>query len=266
MSLMLHCGGYEAAIEDVRRVPTPENTRTHYPIPHATFIDIVDTALEDAGLEVKEQAHALNRNGSHYFGLIKLAGGDDYSTVIGLRNAHNKKFSAGFVMGSQVFVCDNLCLSGEVKIQRKHSVNILRDLPGLVSQGIGQLGRKKIEQDQRIEYYKDFGLKSKKVHDFLVRACVDNRLFPPSKIPRILKEYRTPTHEEFLGEDGGQTAWTLMNAITEVQKGSNVFNLPKQQSRMIGMLDSLVGRPKYEDWAFDYGEDAVDVEAVEVPA
>jgi hypothetical protein len=256
---MLHCGAQAVDMQEVRNVPTPLHTKTHYPIPHGDFIDVVGQALKDANMNVKEQVHALNGNGSRYFGLVKIGDedGKGYSTVIGLRNSHNKSFSAGFVMGSQVFVCDNLCLSGEVKINRKHTVNIMRDLPGLVSQGIGQIGMKQIEQDQRIAYYKDYGLRSKNVHDFLVRAAVDNKVFAPSRIPRILKEYRTPSHEEFLGEDGGQTAWTLMNAITEHQKGLNVFNMPKVQNRMIGMLDALVGRPNREDWNFQYEEEAV---------
>jgi hypothetical protein len=206
---MLHCGGAAASWKDVCAVPVPPNTKTHYPVRHREFVDIVRDQLGEAGVNIREEVHALNWAGTHYFGLMKL-GEDDgdkgYSTVIGLRNSHNKAFSAGFVMGSQVFVCDNLCLSGEVKIQRKHTVNILRDLPGLVSQGIGTLGRKKVEQDTRISYYKDFKLESKDVHDWVVRASVDNGLFPSRSIPKILKEYRTPKHKEFLGFQPSQAA------------------------------------------------------------
>ena len=56
----------------------------------------------------------------------------DYNTVIGLRNSHDKVISAGVACGSGVFVCDNLCFSGEVKLARKHTANILTDLPHLV--------------------------------------------------------------------------------------------------------------------------------------
>ena len=64
---------------------------------------------------------------------------EDYCWVLGLRNSHDKTFPAGIVAGAQLFICDNLSFSGEVKFARKHTSHIVRDLPQITSRAIGQL-------------------------------------------------------------------------------------------------------------------------------
>ena len=43
---------------------------------------------------------------------------------------------------------------------------------------------------------------------------MDAEAIPPSAIPRVLQEYRSPWHEEFMPRN----AWSLFNAHTEVMK------------------------------------------------
>ena len=70
---------------------------------------------------------------------------DDYSVsnsyryVIGMRNSNDMKFPAGLVIGIAPFVCDNLCFSGEVEVNRKHTVFIKRDLPILMTDKMDEL-------------------------------------------------------------------------------------------------------------------------------
>src|SRR5262249_51585397 len=84
------------------------------------------------GLHVVQEGHGLWRDGQRYFGLMEVRNGsnaDDFGLVVGLRNSHDKSFPAALALGSRVFVCDNLAFSGEVKLSRKHTTYIWRDLP-----------------------------------------------------------------------------------------------------------------------------------------
>ena len=56
-----------------------------------------------------------------------------YRYVIGMRNSNDMKFPAGLVLGIAPFVCDNLAFTGEVTVARKHTTNIKRDLPMLIT-------------------------------------------------------------------------------------------------------------------------------------
>jgi len=59
--------------------------------------------------------------------------------VLGIRNSHDKTFPASLVDGALVFVCDNLSFSGEIRVTRKHTRFIRRDLVTLVQGPIGKL-------------------------------------------------------------------------------------------------------------------------------
>jgi hypothetical protein len=237
--LILHCGAAKAERSDVENVPTPEATATWTPIPHTALIDRVQDTITGNGLTIVNQTHALTRNGARYFGLMQVANGqnaDDYAMVLGLRNSHDKMFPAGFVVGASVFVCDNLSFSGEVRMTRKHTVHILRDLPGLVQRSVGQLMEKWHAQDQRIAAYKADELDDLRAHDLIVRA-IDARALTATQVPKVLQEWRHPKHEEF----SPRTSWSLFNGFTETLKGLSLNELSVRTQRLHGLFDTHAG-------------------------
>src|SRR5207247_883637 len=133
-NLVLHCGARAVARRDVIDVPTPGSTETWTPIPHIALVGEVERTLKTNGLIVGSQAHSLSHDAARYFGLMEIRrtqSDEDYCWILGLRNSHDKTFPAGVVAGMTVFVCDNLSFSGEVKLARKHTRFIVRDLPQL---------------------------------------------------------------------------------------------------------------------------------------
>jgi len=237
-NLILHCGASSAKRNEVIHVPTPRATSTWTPIPHIDLITQVERTLKANRLHVGNQAHSLTHDGNRYFGLLEVQrkqSDADYCWVLGLRNSHDKIFPAGVVAGASVFVCDNLSFSGEVKIARKHTRFINRDLPQLVQGAIGQLVERWHHQDTRISTYKLADLDDRTVHDLVIRAT-DVGVCPNQYIPRVLNEWREPRHEAF----APRTVWSFFNAMTESLKG-NLVELPKRTERLHALLDVHVG-------------------------
>lgn len=251
LNLITHCGAEKVERQQVFDVVTPERTDTWVPL-----------SLDNCGLRVVTEAHALSHNNGRYFGLLQVAkkddsrvieaeilessvgdfthaksAGDDYSWVVGLRNSHDKTYPAGLLLGTQVFVCDNLAFNGEIKIARKNTVFCERDLPRLVSQGVGRLVEKWHDNDKRINAYKQIELVDREAHDLIVRA-IDNGAICGSQVPKVLKEYRTPSHPEFAES---HNVWRLFNAVTEVAKDNSLFALPKRTEALHGLLDGHCG-------------------------
>jgi hypothetical protein len=142
-NLYLHCGANPVDRDQVATVATPARTETWVPISHARLLAGVQQSLERQGLHIVTESHGLTRDGNRYFGLLQVANGtnpEDFGLVVGVRNSHDKSFPAALVLGASVFVCDNLSFSGEVKLARKHTAHIERDLPMLVDRAIGLLG------------------------------------------------------------------------------------------------------------------------------
>jgi hypothetical protein len=126
--------------------------------------------------------------------------------------------------------------SGEIRIARKHTGFILRDMPFLTQQAIGRLMDRWHHQDERISAYKTKAVNDRAAHDLIIRATdvgvCSNRL-----IPSVLQQWRKPKHEEF----EQRNVWALFNAFTESLKDGNLSELPKRTEALHGLLDTHVG-------------------------
>ena len=237
-NLLLHCGAHAVERAALAAVPTPEPTPTWQPVSHVDLLFRVEESLPEFGLRIVQEAHALTHDGCRYFGLIEVQNGqpgDDYAWVLGLRNSHDRRLTAGIVAGSSVFVCDNLAFSGEIKVSRKHTRFVLRDLPELIDDALMRLVDQWHEQDRRIEEYKARPLTNRDANDLVIRA-LDAGAIHTTQIPSILREWRTPRHEAFAASN----LWSWFNAVTEHLKG-HLAMLPKRTETLYGVCDEFAG-------------------------
>jgi len=238
-TLMVHCGGQRVGRDELAQVGTPPATNTWHPIPHGTLLREVEQALGRNNLRVVGEQHALGRDGERYFGLLQIANGhhpQDHAWVLGLRNSHDQTFPAGLVVGSRVFVCDNLAFSGEIVITRRHTRWILRDLPGLVLDGVAQLTQRWHSQEERYARYRETALTDSATHDLVIRA-LDAQAVTTTQVPTVLREWRTPEHADF----EPRNAWSLFNAFTHVVGAGSVWTIAKRTQVLHGVFDARCG-------------------------
>ena len=74
--------------------------------------------------------------------------------VVGLRISHDKKFPVGIGFSGHVFCCDNLSFIADHVIKRRHTVNIKRDLPGLVGELVEPLAEQPEQPHITFERYR----------------------------------------------------------------------------------------------------------------
>lgn len=254
LNLLLHCGARNVGAESVRLSHTPPRTETHVPVPHGLLYDQIQSRLMREGFRVVQEGHGLSSDENQWFGMFHVERqtdavdrwietsnrgvnghyrqpgdtadqygdqlttpdrDDDYGVIVAARNSHDKMFSAGVGCGSQVFICDNLAFFADVQLARRHTSEIMRDLPGLVEDVIGKVSLFTREQDTRIAAYKAHMLTEQKAALLLCRA-LDAKVFPTRFASQAWGEFLRPSHDIFRRD--GQTCWRLFNAITEVLK------------------------------------------------
>ena len=227
-------------LNDRRMEATPDGTDSHTPIPHFSLVDETHAALERAGLEVEQEEHALARGGLRYFGGFALKGNDikadDRRLVLGLRNAHDKSFAASVCIGNQMMVCENLCFSSDVKLARRHTKNIVADLPRVLSSAISRGVSHWSDMGKRIDAYKGIDVAIAIAAD-MISDLVDAKAFPARDVYKAVKEFETPRHDEFKGG----SLWTLYNGITEHLKGGELSKLPQRTMTVQSVFDKLAG-------------------------
>jgi hypothetical protein len=264
-NLMLHAGGYSASLADVTNVTTPLPTDSHFPIPHRYFLEQVLEALAYHGYEVTDQKHGLmGRAGEDYFGVLtlnRIGTEGDYAHVLGLRNSHRMRFSAQAVLGTRVFVCDNLAFRADnaiVKFSRKHTTNIMRDFPRLCIDKVAELPGYFDDTEQQVDRWKNCLLGTDPVSarrnaadlcmTALTKGATNGRL-----LPRVWQEFNR--------EDGpgghtalkGPSMWSLFNAFTEVEKTSDSpAESQRRTARLCSILDGTcreIDEAREEDWS-----------------
>jgi hypothetical protein len=235
--LVLHCGGRNVTWDELKAVPTPKPTDTHYPIPHTAFVETVRDGLSYHGWSVRESAYAVSGDqGQRFFGVMALKNRDDHSEwVLGIQGAHDKSSCRRGMLGTHVFVCDNMAFSGKAvfEFSRKHTVNILRDLPRIVSNRLAGLSLAIYSENERIELMRNASLAgSVAVNDAVMRLYRGGAI-TATQIAHVLKEWQRT------GIPGGHegaydpamdrlTPWRMLNCVTEINRENPVEDTPRR--------------------------------------
>lgn len=244
-NLVLHCGGSAVDREGLAKFAAPEPSGRWHPVAHSVLLDTVEKELAKLNMRIVSESFGIAQEGLRMFGLLQIANGtnsDEHAWVAGLRNSNDKSFPAGLAVGSRVFVCDNLAFSSEIVFARRHTTNIMNDLPMLVARACGELAAKWDTQDQRIKAYKATGLDNRDAKALLFDAF-QQEVFNTQQIRPVIDEWLTPRHPEFKE----RTVWSLFNAVTEnlkpraSSKGHSLWDLPARTTRLHALCDAACG-------------------------
>jgi hypothetical protein len=214
----------EAQVRAINLPPHIVPTDSFQPLAHRDILDEVDAALGRAGIGIDRSATGPGRtftvidDGAKVFCVMPTTAMIDDTTrmQIGLANSFNKTLAARIGFGSHVMVCSNGCFFAEKVLGRKHTPNILRDLPVLIDQALGHFEAYRDHQRRFFERLRDVRLSDQRVHDVVVRAARKPfEAITGGEIISVVDEYNEPSCVAFQGD---KTAWGLHNAFTEVYK------------------------------------------------
>lgn len=214
--LVLHRGGWEATKAELAAIPLPPETASYVPVPHRRLVEELEIHIPRFGFAIGRQQFALARDGQQMFGVLSCMNGHDgadYALAIGIRNSYDRSLAIGIVAGSHVFCCDNLAFHGEVTAERKHTVNVFRDLPDMLYRMLGKVSTFRDRQDREIAAMKEIQVEPR-LADHLLIESVRTDALPASRIPQVIEAWDNPKYPEF----EPRNAWSLFNAFTDVMK------------------------------------------------
>jgi len=233
VSLILHAGASPVTYDELRLVPTPPPTDTHFPISHHEIVELARYTLGFYQHEIVEEHFGVTPDGARFFGLMSLRSPyGDYTDVLGLRNSSDKSFPVSLAFGSRVFVCDNLAFIGETVIRRKHTANAKRALPSLISDIVAPLQAQRIAQSDKLLRYKGQSLTDAEA-DHVILTLYRKQVIGVQKIADVVREWETPSHDW-----GHKNAWRLFNATTFALTGK-VAERPDLTRQLHQVIDGV---------------------------
>ncbi len=218
MTLLMHSGGEAASIEELAAIPLPKETRSYKPVSHQQLATMLGAMASDLlpEFELVNTQFGLAREGQQMFGVHTLKNGTSAMGLsIGFRNSYNKSLSVGIAVGSTVFVCDNLCLTGDVTVLKKHTLNVIPSIESLALSAIykSRSAFKQIQTDS--EVMKGIPMSDNEAYRML-GLIYGRGIITPRQIPVVKNEWLKPSHDDFQGRN----LWSFYNAVTESLKSS----------------------------------------------
>ena len=216
MSLMIHRGGHIVTRDDLALVPVPETTESYLPVPHDHLADTLSAIGQDIlkGFTLHKEQYALAREGNQLFGVhVFKSSHTELGLSIGFRNSYDKSMAVGIAIGAEVFVCDNLALTGDITIMKKHTQNVWQ---GLEDAAISTLYRsqknfEKIVADS--ETMKEAAIGDTDAFQ-LIGLMFGHGIMSPRQLPVVKNEWLHPSHDDFKPRN----MWSFYNAATEALK------------------------------------------------
>lgn len=232
-SLTIHTSGSHYTTLDALRAMDPPVSMgpRHVPVAHADYVEAIQAAVADLGLDIVRTQIGVARGGLQVFGTIEVAiDGHPDAQIIGFRSGNDKTIALQMVAGARVFVCDNLCFSGDVDtLRRKHTagVSLLSDVRAGLQRWLGQ----------RVRFQRDLeALRARPVADEEVKIFAVNTalrgIIAGSAITRVWHLWERPPHAAFQPRN----AYSLYQAYTEHFKSlspSRAFRANVELGRML---------------------------------
>lgn len=232
---IIHQGGKHATLEELAAVPLPQSTRTYGVIPHADYRNLLLDRMPEYGLKLESERIALSNHGERLFGLLLLQGDrPDYQVALGYRNSYDKSMVAGLVIGSRVFVCDNLAFSGERQMRIRHTIHAQYRLERGVPNLLGSIQSVIDWQDRFIAQLKQQELQPIDRHE-VAYELLRRRLLPPTRVAHAIREVES---------SAGTTAWDYFNAFTSSMRDLSADRLVAESKRLTSAFARAYGHDR----------------------
>ncbi len=233
--LMVHTrGGQTATRDELEAIPVPEATDSYQPVSHFELANTLATIGQDLlrGYSLKTEQYGLARQGQQMFAVQTYSRDNSgMGLSIGFRNSYDKSMAIGIAIGGSVFVCDNLTLTGEITVLKKHTANVWTALEETV---ITVLYRSQHNFDRICEDAE--GLKRRELgNDEAFRTMgllFGKSIISPRQLPVLKKQWLNPSHEEFRP----RTMWSFYNSCTEVLKSTPPLQVMEKHIRLHDIL------------------------------
>lgn len=234
--LVLHRGGNLVTKPELDLVPLPEATDSYIPVSHYhladKFLTISRDLLTDYVL-VSEQ-YALARQGQQFFAILNFRRDhQEMGLSLAFRNSYDRTISIGLAIGASVFVCDNLALSGDIAIMKKHTKNVWSALEDLAITTLYKAGKsyEKVLADS--EKLKSLPVNDRQAFE-MMGYLFGHDIVSPRQLTVVRDSWLKPSHAEFQERN----KWSLFNAVTEALKSCPpVSTLEKHRAAYDGIID-----------------------------
>ena len=239
--LMLHCGGEPASFADLGAVPLPKQTDTYMPVSHTELVKRAIKITSDVmQVKLSKSGFGLASDGQHMFAHLRFKKGGgvkDMGLCIGLVNSYDRLLKVRLAAGANVFVCDNLMITGDITYTRKHTSRVWEDIESAIFKIIG--GAEAVFNQLVLDANR---MKETEVSDdaaYQVMGLLYGRRVLGSQMLTVARnQWDSPDHRAF----AARSQWSLYNSLNRALKLAQPGDIMEKHRE----LHRLLGGPKVQ--------------------
>jgi len=235
--ILMHRGGELVTKDRLDLIPLPEPTDSYVPVSHYHLADKFLTISQDIlrDYTLVGENYGIARQGNQFFAVLKFQREKtDIGLSVAFRNSYDRSMAIGLAIGASVFVCDNLALSGEIVVMKKHTKNVWTELE---EKAIAIIYKSQNNYEQIIDdaqAFKSLGMDNDEAFRTM-GLLFGNSIISPRQLTVLNDEWLNPSHEEFRPRN----LWSFYNAATESLKSSPPVTIMEKHIRLHETLTYL---------------------------
>ena len=260
--------GERVDIQRISKIRVPQiGPDTWRPLPHDTFVSMIEQAFSRHGFELSEPLHyrakttknAKIKDQGEWGRFISLYGishpglpsTSEMTWEAGFVNSYDMTKSASGGLGRRVSVCSNgMFMGASSQFRRKHTVGIDRDREGhfshvydLVDSAIRNLLPAAEAEVARIDRWRNTPCDDDDARYVAIEAAKAG-VTGAAGMMRVMKHWEEPEHPEFKDRN----VWSLENAFTSNDRGQSLLTQSGRMARLADIIDARfsVGTPNAE--------------------
>lgn len=217
---------------EVMSVPVVPFTKSFHPVHHRDFIDSVREGIKAIGLEIVKAEYVLAAGGNRMFGVFDLSHrSSELCWSIGIRNSMNKSMSLGITAGTRVFVCENLCFSGEFLALKRHTSGLDTDMLAFLAYKAMKTMVPRLQAFERWhQCLKNYVLPENDMRVLLVEIMEQN-VIPVTKFHEFNGLY-SKVYDDSL--------WGFHESVTDILRDSNLMCLPQKNLLLNRIMNQYI--------------------------
>lgn len=236
--MMLHRGAVEVKRHDLDLIPLPEATESYQPVSHYHLTDRLLTISQDilttSCLLVGEK-YALARQGQQLFAFLQFKKPDtELGLCVAFRNSYDRSMSVGMAIGASVFICDNMALSGDITVMKKHTKNVWTTLEDLAISTIYKATKRHQQIQEDTEHLIGIPVDNSEAFS-LMGILFGEDIISPRQLTTVKDQWIKPDHNEFQARN----AWSFYNCCTEALKTCPPVSIMEKHTALHSRLMQL---------------------------
>ncbi len=228
--ILMHRGGELVTRDRLDLIPMPEATESYVPVSHYHLADKFLTISQDIlrDYTLIGENYGIARQGNQLFAVLKFKNEQsEMGLSIAFRNSYDRSMAIGMAIGAMVFVCDNLALSGEIVVMKKHTKNVWTELEETAIATIYK-SQKNFEQIKAdAEAFRALPLENMEAFQ-LMGVLFGHNIVSPRQLTVLKSEWLRPGYEEFRPRN----MWSFYNAGTECLKSSPPISIMEKHIQL----------------------------------